>query len=168
MAIYTGCSLFLNSFQLSDSVAYSPPELGIERSWYKAGAMSAPVPMDRGTKPLMAHYKISGMDPTAFLFFGLVPGLRARLTVRRVYQLGDRTLFLHDECEGFIDTIRSDEHGSDGKLEAGQEMTLSVSYYRLSIDGVQPLLELNPRMGVRKIMGVDAQRIPSNFAEMLM
>ncbi|HEY2454141.1 MAG TPA: phage major tail tube protein [Scandinavium sp.] len=168
MATYRGCSLFLNSFKLSDSVAYTPPEIAVDRVWYKAGAMTTPVGMDRGIKPMTAHYKIAGMDPTAFLFLGLVPGFRARLTVRRVYRIGDVTLFLHDELEGFIDTIRADEHGSDSKLNVGQEMTMTVNYYRVSVDGVQPLLEIHPVMGTRKIFGVDAQRIPASITEMLM
>ncbi|MBL5919769.1 phage major tail tube protein [Lelliottia amnigena] len=160
MALFRGCSLFLNEFRLSDSVEYSPPEIGIDRAWYKAGAMTAPVPVDRGTKPMTARYKIAGMDPSAFLFFGLVPGFRARLTVRRAFRFAGRPVFLHDEMEGFIDTIRPDS-SSDDKLGVGQEMTLSVNYYRVSVDGVLPLLEINPALGVRKIWGMDAQRISS-------
>ena len=168
MAFYEGCSLFLSSLRISDSVAYTPPEIGISQSWFKAGAMNTPVAIDRGMKPMTANYKIAGMDPTAFAFLGLIPGYRARLTVRRAYTVKDSVIFLHDECEGFISTIRADEHGSDGKLNVGQEMTMSVNYYRLSVEGGLPLLEVNPIMGTRKIMGTDPQRLSDMLGGILL
>lgn len=164
MAIYRGCALYLNNFQLSDSVEYTPPEITIDRAWYKAGAMDAPVPVDRGMKPLTARYKMLGIDPTAFLFLGLTPGARARLTVHRVFRWRERVLLIHDEMEGFIDSIRSDGH-SDDKAGVGQEMTLSVSYYRVSVDGVQPLLEVIPAQGIRRQFGFNAQSLPASILE---
>lgn len=166
MTVYRGCSLFLNDFQLSDSVEYTPPEIGIDLAWYKAGAMSTPVPVDRGTKSLTARYKIRGMDPTAFLFFGMAPGLRARLTVHRVFRFRGRLVLLHDEMEGFIQNIRPDGHNTD-QTSVGQEMTMALSYYRVSIDGVQPLLEIIPAMGVRRLFGVDPQRLSSSLREII-
>lgn len=172
MVSYRGCSLFLNGFRLSDSVEYTPPEIAIDRVWYKNGAMTSPIPRDKGMKPMTAHYKMHGIDPSAFLFFGLTPGLHARLTVRRAYRLRNRVVFLHDELEGFIDTIRHDGHSSD-KVSVGQEVTLSADYYRLSIDGVQPLLEINPVLGVQKIFGMDtrqfdSQRIPADLRRLFL
>ncbi|MCS2152373.1 phage major tail tube protein [Scandinavium goeteborgense] len=167
MAVYRGCSLFLNSVRLSDSVAYTPPEISVDVARYKAGAMPVPVGVPRGIKPMTAHYKIAGMDPTAFLFLGLTAGARARLTVRRVYRVGETVVFLHDELEGFIDSIRTDEHGSDSKLNVGQEMSMTVNYYRVSVDGVQSLLEINAALGTTKIMGVDPQRISGAISGIL-
>lgn len=161
MASYRGCSLFLNSFRLSDSVEYTPPEINIDRVWYKNGAMTMPVPRDRGMKPMTARYKISGIDPSAYLFLGLVPGLRARLTVRRAYRLRERVVFLHDEIEGFIDSIRSDAHSND-KVSVGQEVTVSADYYRLSIEGGVPLLEVNPVLGIRKMFGMDVRKLDTS------
>lgn len=166
MITYRGCSLFVNNFHLSESVEYTPPEIAIDLAQYKNGAMDTPVAMDRGMQPLTAHYKIGGMDPTAFLFLGLVPGFRTRLTVHRVFRWDQRAFLLHDEMEGFISSIRPDGHDKDG-VSVGQSMTLSVSYYRVSVDGVLPLLEVLPAMGIRRQFGVDPQRLSSRMTELL-
>jgi phage tail tube protein FII len=166
MSTYRGCSLFINNFQLPASVEYTPPEIALNLAQYKNGAMDTPVPVDRGMQPLTARYKIAGMDPTAFLFLGLVPGFRARLTVHRLFRWGERLVLLHDEMEGFISAIRPDGHNDD-KVSVGQEMTLSVSYYRVSVEGVQPLLEVIPAMGIRRQFGVDPQRLSTRLTELL-
>ncbi|WP_234262258.1 phage major tail tube protein [Klebsiella aerogenes] len=166
MTVYRGCSLFLNDFQLSDSVDYTPPEIGINTGWFKAGAMSTPTPVDRGIKQMTARYKIAGMDPTAFFFLGLVPGVRARLTVHRLFRLRERLVLLHDEIEGFIESIRSDGH-SDNRVEVGQEMSIAARYYRVSVDGVLPLLEIIPEMGIRRQFGVDPHQLASRMTELL-
>lgn len=166
MNTYRGCSLFINNFQLPASIEYAPPEITLDIAQYKNGAMDTPAPIERGMQPLTARYKIAGMDPTAFLFLGLVPGFRTRLTVHRLFRWRERSLLLHDEMEGFISSIRPDGHSHD-KTSVGQEMTLSLSYYRVSIDGVQPLLEVIPAMGIRRQFGVDPARLSTRLTELL-
>ncbi len=116
MAIYRGCTLLLNGFQLSDVVAYTPPALRITKKLFRAGNMNAPVPVDTGTEELTATYKVPGMDHSAFLLFGAVPGVKARLTIRRAYRgVMDGVTFLEEQVEGFISDISSDEHGADSR-----------------------------------------------------
>lgn len=168
MAVYRGCSLFMNSFQISDTVTYTPPEIAIERAWFKAGAMNMPVPVDRGTKAMTATYKIMGYTATTFLMLGFIPGIPARLTVRRAYREGGEVDYLEEEIEGFVDTVRADEHGSDNKVDVGHTITLSVNYYKVSLNGLVPLLELNPMLGLRKILGVNVLGIPANIMSLIL
>ncbi|MED7790450.1 phage major tail tube protein [Klebsiella aerogenes] len=166
MTVYRGCSLFMNNFQLSDSVEYTPPEISINTGWFKAGAMTTPNPVDRGIKQMRARYKMAGIDPTAFLFLGLVPGFRARLTVHRVFHWRGRPVLIHDEMEGFIENIRSDGH-DDNKVDVGQEMSMAINYYRVSVDGVLPLLEIIPAQGIRRQFGVDPHQLSARMTELL-
>ncbi|MDY3572313.1 phage major tail tube protein [Enterobacter hormaechei] len=167
MSIYRGCSLFMNGFELSDTVTYTPPEIAIERVWFKTGAMNAPVGIDRGTRPMTATYKLIGHSFSSFLFFGFIPGIKTRLTVRRAFQ-GDRGVdYLEEEVEGYIDTIRADESGADSKSDVGYSMTVTVNYYRISLDGA-PLLEINPILGLRKIMGVNVLSISDDVLSLFL
>ena len=163
MAIYRGCTLLLNGFQLSDMVAYTPPALRITKKLFRAGNMNAPVPVDTGTEELTATYKVPGMDYSAFLLFGAVPGVKARLTVRRAYRgVMDGVTYLEEQVEGFISDISSDEHGADNRSDVGQVMTVAASYYSVTANGVIPLLEINPLLGLRKIMGINVLSLSDN------
>lgn len=163
MAIYRGCTLLLNGFQLSDVVAYTPPALRITKKLFRAGNMNAPVPVDTGTEELTATYKVPGMDHSAFLLFGAVPGVKARLTIRRAYRgVMDGVTFLEEQVEGFISDISSDEHGADNRSDVGQVMTVSASYYSVLANGLIPLLEINALLGVRRIAGINALSLSDN------
>lgn len=169
MPVYRGCSLWMNGFEISDTVSYTPPEIKITQKLFKAGAMNAPVPVDDGTELMTATYKCQGMDAMSFLLFGIIPGVKARLSVRRAYRgsLEDVTM-LEEEVEGFVSTIRSDEHGTSGKDGTGQVITISASYYRISANGIFPLLEINPVLGLRKIMGINVIGLPGNFMSLIL
>ncbi|MFP2504511.1 phage major tail tube protein [Buttiauxella gaviniae] len=168
MAVYRGCRLFMNSFEIADSVTYSPPEISIERAWFKAGGMNAPIPIDRGTKAMTASYKVQGPTAASFLFLGIIPGVTARLTVRRAYRGMGGVDYLEEEIEGFIDTIHADEHGNDNKIDVGHTMTISVNYYKISANGIIPLLEINPILGLRKVCGINVLGIPANFMSLIL
>lgn len=168
MSIYRGCSLFQNGFEISDSISYTPPEIAIERAWFKTGAMNAPVAVDRGTKPMTATYKFSGYGLSPYLFFGFIPGVKARLTVRRAYQQEESMDYLEDEIEGFIDAIRADECGDSDRDKAGHTMTMSVNFYKVSLNGIMPLLEINAELGLRKVMGVNVLGIPNNILNLVL
>lgn len=168
MAIYRGCRLFMNSFEISDTVTYTPPDIVVNTTWFKAGAMNAPIPVDTGTKEMTATYKIQGYTLTSFLFLGFIPGLPARLTVRRVYRGIDGVEYLEEEVEGFVSTIHADEHGNDNKSEVGHTVTLSVNYYKISMNGLVPLLEINPMLGLRKVLGVNVLGIPANLTSLIL
>lgn len=168
---YQGCSLFLNGIPVSDTVTWTPPEIAVDRVWFKTGAMNAPVPIDRGTQAMTATFKCAGMSVGAMVLFGAIPGIKARLTVRRAYRgaAGDnRVSFLEEEVEGFIDAVRADEHGAGSKSDVGQTMSVSASYYKVSLDGIVPLLEINPALGLRKILGVNVNGIPADFISLLL
>ncbi|MFQ3396179.1 phage major tail tube protein [Enterobacter mori] len=163
MAVYRGCTLLLNGFQLSDMVAYTPPALRITKKLFRAGNMNAPVSVDTGTEELTATYKVPGMDYSAFLLFGAVPGVKARLTVRRAYRgVMEGVMYLEEQVEGFISDISSDEHGADNRSDVGQVMTVSASYYSVTANGIIPLLEINPLLGLRKIMGINVLSLSDN------
>lgn len=163
MAIYRGCTLLLNGFRLSDMVAYTPPALRITKKLFRAGNMNAPVPVDTGTEELTATYKIPGMDHSAFLLFGAVPGVKARLTVRRAYRgVMDGMTFLEEQVEGFISDISSDELGADNRSDVGQVMTVSASYYSVMANGNIPLLEINPLLGIRRVAGINVLSLSDN------
>ncbi|NEG58188.1 phage major tail tube protein [Pantoea agglomerans] len=165
MAIYRGCTLLLNGFQLSDVVSYTPPELRIAKKLFQAGNMGGPVPVDTGkTEEMTATYKVPGMDYSAFLLFGAVPGVKARLTIRRAYRGGlpDGVSYIEEQVEGFISGIRSDEHGSENRSDVGQVMTVSASYYSVMANGLIPLLEINPLLGVRRIAGINVLSLSDN------
>ncbi|RYM55445.1 phage major tail tube protein [Serratia quinivorans] len=168
MSIYRGCSLFMNGIALSDTVTYTPPEIAIERTWFKTGAMNAPIGIDRGTKPMTATYKFVGHGYSSFLFFGFIPGIKARLTVRRAYQGDGGIDYLEDEVEGYIDTLRPDDSGTDNKADTGHTMTVTVNYYRVAADGIMPLLEINPLLGLRKIMGINVLNIPDDVTSLIL
>lgn len=168
MSVYRGCSLFQNGFEIADSVSYTPPEIAIERTWFKTGAMNAPVAVDRGTKAMSATYKITGYDVSPYLFLGFIPGVKARLTVRRAYQTEGGTDYLEDELEGFIDTIRADECGDSDRDKVGHTVTMSVDYYKVSLNGIMPLLEINAALGLRKVMGVNVLGIPNNILNLML
>lgn len=169
MFMYKGCSLFMNGFELSDPVSYTPPEIQITKTWFKTGAMNAAIPVDRGTEPMTATYKCSGVDYASFLLFGVIPGIKARLTVRRAYR-GDMNgvEYIEEEIEGFVDSIRPDDHGNDNKSDVGQSVTISASYYKVSLNGVIPLLEINPMLGLRKVMGINVLGIPANILSLIL
>ena len=163
MAIYRGCTLLLNGFQLSDMVAYTPPALRVTKKLFRAGNMNAPVPVDTGTEELTATYKIPGMDYSAFLLFGAVPGVKARLTVRRAYRgVMDGVTFLEEQVEGFISDISSDEHGADNRSDVGLVVTVSASYYSVTANGLIPLLEINPLLGIRRISVINVLSLSDN------
>lgn len=164
MPVYRGCTLFMNGLEISEPVSYTPPEIRIIKKSFKTGAMNAPVPVDDGTELMSATYKCQGIDPLAFMVFGVIPGVKARLSVRRTYRgaLDDVTM-IEEEVEGFVESIRQDEHRADGREGTGQIITVAASYYRISADGIYPLLEINPALGLRKIMGINVLGIPGNF-----
>lgn len=164
MAVYRGCTLLMNGFQLSDVVSYTPPELRITKKLFRAGNMNAPLPVDMGTEELTATYRVPGMDYSSFLLFGAVPGVKARLTIRRAYRGGllDGVHYLEEQVEGFISGIRSDEHGAENRSEVRQVMTVSASYYSVLANGLTPLLEINPLLGVRRIGGVNVLSLSDN------
>ncbi|MFQ3396304.1 phage major tail tube protein [Enterobacter mori] len=163
MAVYRGCTLLLNGFQLSDTVSYTPPELKITEKWFRAGNMNAPVPVDTGMEPMTAVFRIAGMSEGTYVLFGMVPGVRARLTVRRVYRDEQSIDYLEDQVEGFISSIRPDEHGNGDRTEVGKVITVSVSYYSVAINGLIPILEINPVLGLRKIMSINVLELPDNL-----
>lgn len=163
MAIYRGCTLLLNGFQLSDVVTYTPPALRVTKKLFRAGNMNAPVPVDTGTEELTATYKVPGMDYAAFLLFGAVPGVKARLTVRRAYRgVMNGVTFLEEQVEGFISDISGDEHGANDRAEVGQTMTVSANYYSVLANGLVPLLEINPLLGIRRIAGINVLNLSDN------
>lgn len=168
MSVYRGCSLFQNGFEISDSLSYTPPEIAIERAWFKAGAMNAPVAVDRGTKAMTATYKFSGHGFSPYLFFGYIPGVKARLTVRRAFSSDEGMDYLEDELEGFIDTIRADECGESDRDKVGHTMIMSINYYKVSLNGIMPLLEINAELGLRKVMGVNVLGIPNNILNLVL
>lgn len=168
MSFYRGCSLFQNGIEVSDAVSYSPPEIAVERSWFKTGAMNAPVAVDRGTKPMTAIYKFSGHGLSPYLFFGYIPGIKARLTVRRAFSSDEGVDYLEDELEGFIDTIRADECGDSDRDKVGHTMIMSVNYYKVSLNGIMPLLEINAELGLRKVVGVNVLGIPNNIMNLVL
>lgn len=169
MPLYRGCSLFMNGFELPDPVSYTPPEIRVTRKAFKTGAMNAPVPVDDGTELMTAVYKCQGYDPMAFLLFGVTPGVRARLMVRRAYhgELAGVTM-LQEEVEGFVESIRADESGADGRDTVGQVVTVAASFYRVSINGLYPLLEIHPALGLRKIAGINVLGIPGNILSLIL
>ncbi|AYN30004.1 hypothetical protein D8682_25310 [Buttiauxella sp. 3AFRM03] len=169
MPVYRGCSLWMNGLEIADTVSYTPPEIKITQKLFKAGAMNAPVPVDDGTELMTASYKCQGMDAMAFMVFGIIPGVRARLSVRRAYRgpLEDITM-IEEEVEGFVSAIRADEHGNNDKDTIGQIVTVSASYYRVSANGVYPLLEINPVLGLRKILGINVLGMPGNFMSLIL
>lgn len=170
MPVYSGCSLFMNGIEIADPISYTPPEIRIAQKSFKIGAMNAPVPVDDGTELMAARYKCAGADPLAFLMFGVVPGVKARLMVRRTFrghgQLAGITM-LEEEVEGFVQSIQPDEGGADGRATVGQIVTVSASYYRVSANGVYPLLEINPVLGLRKIAGINVLGIPGSFLSLI-
>lgn len=168
MAIYRGCSLFQNGIEISDTVNYSPPELSVEVGWFKAGAMNSAVPVDLGTKEMTASYKITGFSAAAYIGFGFIPGVKTRLTVRRAYRGPDGVGFLEDEVEGFISSIRPDDHGGDNRHDVGQVMTICADFYKLTLDGYLPLIEINPVLGLRKIYGVNVLGIPADIRSLIL
>lgn len=171
MALYRGCVLSLNGFQVPNTVNYSPPEIAIDRKWFKTGAMNAAVPVDDGTKPITASYKCLGMDYGSLLLFGAIPGIKARLTVRRVYRgvlSYSGVTYLEEEIEGMIDSVKPDECGNDNKVEAGQVIMVSASYYKISTNLGVPLLEINPVLGLRKVMDVNVLGIPDNLLGLIL
>ncbi|EMO5715828.1 phage major tail tube protein [Enterobacter bugandensis] len=169
MPIYRGCSLLINGVEITDSVSYTPPEIRITKKAFKVGSMNAPVPIDVGTELMTAQYKCYGMDPLAFLQFGVIPGMRARLMVRRAYRGG--TLVgvnvLEEMVEGFVESIRQEEVGSDERAAVGQVVTVAAQYYRITANNF-PLLEINPKLGVRKIAGMDVLTLPGSFLSMIL
>ena len=171
MSLYRGCSLALNGVAVSNVVNYSPPVLAVNRKWFKAGAMNAPVPVDEGTQPMTATYKCIGMDYGSLLLLGLIPGIRARLTVRRVFRgvlAGADVSYLEEEIEGFIDSVKPDAAGNDGKEGVGQVISVSASYYKISTNLGVPLVEINPVQGLRKILGVNVLGIPNDFLNLIL
>ena len=171
MPVYSGCSLFMNGIEITDPVSYTPPEIRITKKSFKTGAMNAPVPVDDGTELMSARYKCAGADPLAFLMFGVVPGVKARMMVRRTFrgrgQLAGVTM-LEEEVEGFVESIQPDEGGANGRADVGQVVTVAATYYRISANGIYPLLEINPVLGLRKIAGVNVLAIPGNFLSLIL
>lgn len=168
MSVYFGCSLFQNGFQITDSLTYTPPAIEIVTAPFKAGAMNAPVYVDRGTKPMAATFKIGGSETFPYVFLGFTPGVEARLTVRRVYRDSGEVRYLEDELTGFISAIRPDPHGASNKGDVGHTITMSVNYLKISANGLIPLLEINPIQGLRKIMGVNVLGIPNNLLNLIL
>lgn len=171
MSLYRGCSLMLNGFDVPNMVNYSPPEIATDTRWFKAGAMNAPVPVDCGTKAMTATYKCVGMDYGSILLFGAIPGIRARLSVRRAYRgvLNDSGVtYLDEEVEGMITSVKSDDQGGDNKAEVGQLIAVSASYYKISTNLGVPLLEISPIHGLRKILGVNVLGIPNNILNLIL
>lgn len=170
MPIYSGCSLFMNGIEIPDTISYTPPEIRITKKAFKTGAMNAPVPVDDGTELMSATYKCAGADPLAFIMFGVVPGVKARLMVRRTFrgrgELAGVTM-LEEEVEGFVESIRPDDGGADGRDTVGQLVTVAASHYRVSANGIYPLLEINPILGLRKIAGINVLAIPGSFLSLI-
>ncbi|MHA1067009.1 phage major tail tube protein [Enterobacter ludwigii] len=170
MPVYRGCSLFMNGLEISDSVSYTPPEIRVTKKMFKTGAMNAPVPVDVGTELMTAQYKCYGLDPLAFLQFGIIPGMKARLLARRAYQ-GSGELsgvnMLEEMVEGFVESIRQEEVSENDRASVGQVVTVAARYYRITANNF-PLLEINPVLGVRKIAGIDVLAIPGSFLSMIL
>ena len=161
----------LNGFDVPNMVNYSPPEIAVDVRWYKAGAMNAPVPVDCGTKSMTAVYKCIGMDYGSLLLFGAIPGIRARLSVRRAYcgaLSATGVTYLEEEVEGMITSVKPDDQGNDNKVETGQVIAVSASYYKVSTNLGVPLIEISPTHGLRKILGNYVLGIPNNILNLIL
>jgi hypothetical protein len=47
-------------------------------------------------------------------------------------------------------------------------MTVTVNYYRVAANGILPLLEINPLLGLRKIMGINVLNIPDDVTSLIL
>lgn len=153
-------SVWHRGTHITDAIEYRSPDLKIQTTEYFAGHMDGSRIIDNGMQPLIASLKISGSNANNFIAIGFRPFLSTRFTIREGYIGTKENTGIEDEISGFITDIVHDPLPTKGRAEKSITISLSLSYYRRSVDNMEKIL-LIPGEGVRKINGVDSLNIIS-------
>ncbi|WP_329502721.1 phage major tail tube protein [Klebsiella aerogenes] len=154
--IYSKGTLFVqNNVRVAGILSYTPPALVNTVGTRRTTWMDAPVSIDTGMEAMQIDFKVAA-DKDVLGLFGFVPGRTVRAQIRRTYKdLTANNLYEWvDEVEGLIGNMTPDEHGSEGQEGVGYAITMSVNYYKLTVDG-KLYYEIDPINLVRVIDGVD-------------
>ncbi|MGN6421980.1 MAG: phage major tail tube protein [Asticcacaulis sp.] len=132
----------------------TPPKLAVKTEDYRGAGMPGPVAIDMGLEKLELSYKTGGLSASAMRIFG-APALDATLH-RWVgsYQ---------DDSTGKWTAVEIVTRGRHTTMDMGtakpgesgdQTTTVSLSYYKLTIDGVD-IIEIDMLASIYVVNGVD-------------
>ncbi|MHA1067000.1 phage major tail tube protein [Enterobacter ludwigii] len=140
--------------RIGSLLSFTPPAMTAIIGNYKTTWMDMAMPVDTGMEPMTATFKV-GADLEVLSLFGFIPGGKTRVQARRIYKDSAGTLHTFiDEMEGIIGTLESDEHTSDGQEGVGFTVTLSLGYYKLTVNDEEIYLIDPPNM-IRAVRGVN-------------
>jgi P2 family phage contractile tail tube protein len=147
-------NLFIDGVNFQGDVPeLSLPKVAVKTEAYRAGGMDGEVDMDMGMEKMEASFSTNGVRKEAMKFVGLADQTAFNGSFRGSFK-EQKGRFV-----GTVATVRGMLREVDpGSWKPGDKAefkyTVSVSYYKLEIDGVV-IHELDPVNSVRVINGVD-------------
>lgn len=156
MSYLKNWSVWLRGSQLPVTVEYRPPTMALRQASFMAGDMDAPQGIDNGLEEMTVSLRMIGIQSQLFFL-----GLNTRLTVREGYtsHAGGYT-GVEDVIEGRVIRLEPDPRPAQGRAETGTTVTLSIAFYKRSVDGRERIL-LIPGQGIRRVNGLDMLSLTS-------
>lgn len=156
MSYLKNWSVWLRGRQLAGAVEYRPPTLALRQASFQAGDMDVPLGVDDGLEALTVSLRLTGTQAQ-----GLFIGLNTRLTVREGYTgYGGGFTGVEDVIEGKVIRSEPDARPALSRAETATTVTLSVAFYKRSVDGLERI-SLIPSQGIRRINGIDVLSVVS-------
>ena len=130
------------------------PKLTRKTDEYRAGGMNAPIEDDMGMEKLELSYTKGGFDDTEFRSFGAATVDANMVRFSGAYQQADT---------GLVDAVDVIVRGRIKELDSGdakpgdrgeQKQTLSLSYYKLVVNG-RTIVEIDVLAMIEIVDGVD-------------
>jgi len=140
------------SFQ-GDVTSLNLPAPKMKTAEHRVGGMDMAVDIDQGLEKMTAEFSTTGVRPESLKFFGLTDGTGFNGTFRGAFKgLKGKITPVVITLRGSLTTLEMGEWKAAG--ETVVKHTVSVTYYKLEIDGRQ-MYEIDPLGLKRVINGVD-------------
>ena len=135
------------------STSVTLPKLKIKTDEHRAGGMDGPVKMDLGMEAMDAAFAMASMTREVLNFFGLADATAFNGVFRGAFRdMKGKTKSTAASFRGMLSEIDPGDWKAGEKSEA--KYTVSLSYYKLEIDGAA-VHEIDLLGMVRMINGVD-------------